>query len=215
MRALPRIMAERPNAEILLIGGHGTSYGAPPPAGTTWQSLFLEEVASRIDIRRVSFAGHLAYQDYLRALQISSTHVYFTYPFVLSWSLLEAMSAGCLVIGSDTAPVREVLNRENGILVPFFDVDKLASRVIDALAHRSRYRKLRTAARQTVLDKYDLAQTCLPALVNFIRSDKRKSESETRPISKSIYAVSQPASDRPGLDPTAPSPRALLSARRS
>jgi hypothetical protein len=54
-----------------------------------------------------------------------------------------------------------------------------------------------------------------PALVNFIRSDKRKSESETRPISKSIYAVSQPGSDRPGLDPTAPSPRALLSARRS
>jgi glycosyltransferase involved in cell wall biosynthesis len=215
MRALPRIMAERPNAEILLIGGHGTSYSAPPPAGTTWQSLFLEEVASRIDIRRVSFAGHLPYQDYLRALQISSAHVYFTYPFVLSWSLLEAMSAGCLVIGSDTAPVREVLNRENGILVPFFDVDQLASRVIDALAHGSRYRKLRTAARQTVLDKYDLAQTCLPALVNFIRSDERKSERETRLISKSIHAVSQPASDRPGLDPTALSPRALLSARRS
>jgi hypothetical protein len=111
--------------------------------------------------------------------------------------------------------VREVLNRENGILVPFFDVDQLASRVIDALAHGSRYRKLRTAARQTVLDKYDLAQTCLPALVNFIRSDERKSERETRLISKSIHAVSQPASDRPGLDPTALSPRALLSARRS
>jgi glycosyltransferase involved in cell wall biosynthesis len=189
MRALPRIMAERPNAEILLIGGHGTSYGAPPPAGTTWQSLFHDEVAGRIDPRRVSFVGHLPYEDYLRALQISSAHVYLTYPFVLSWSLLEAMSVGCLVIGSDTAPVREVLNQENGILVPFFDVDQLADRVIDALADRDRFRKIRNSARQTVVDKYDLAQTCLPALVDFIGGNMPGS-SISRPVLKSVAAVS-------------------------
>jgi glycosyltransferase involved in cell wall biosynthesis len=188
MRALPRIMAERPNAEIILIGGHGTSYGAPPPDGASWQSIFLDEVAGGIDRQRVTFAGHLPYEDYLRALQISSVHVYLTYPFVLSWSLLEAMSAGCLVIGSDTAPVREVLSEENGIVVPFFDVEQLADRAIDALAHPSRFRKHRNAARRTILERYDLTQTCLPALVDFIRGDKPSPARIKRPAAKSVAA---------------------------
>jgi glycosyltransferase involved in cell wall biosynthesis len=169
-RALPRIMAERPNAHVLIIGGDGTSYGAPPPAGTTWKSLFLGEISERIDRQRLSFVGRLAYEDYLSALQISSAHVYLTYPFVLSWQLLEAMSVGCLVIGSDTAPVREVLNERNGITVPFFDIEGLADRVVGALAHRDRFSDIRAAARQTVLDRYDLTQSCLPALSNFVRA---------------------------------------------
>jgi glycosyltransferase involved in cell wall biosynthesis len=173
MRALPRIMAERPEARILLIGGNGTSYGARPSAGTTWQTQFLDEVAGQIDRKRVFFLGHLAYEDYLRALQISSAHVYFSYPFVLSWSLLEAMSTGCVVIASDTAPVREILNDQNGIRVPFFDVDQLAHRVVEALADRNKFLKIRAAARQTILDRYDLTRTCLPALVDFICGDIR------------------------------------------
>ena len=188
MRALPRIMAERPNAEIILIGGHGTSYGAPPPNGKTWQSVFLDEVSGRIDRQRVTFAGHLRYEDYLRALQISSVHVYLTYPFVLSWSLLEAMSAGCLVIGSDTAPVREVLDGDNGIVVPFFDVDQLADRVIDALAYPGRFRKIRKAARRTILERYDLTRTCLPALVDFVRGDKPGLSRIERPAAKLVAA---------------------------
>lgn len=177
MRALPYILSERPNAQIVLIGGHGTSYGAMPPAGTTWQSLFLKEVARKIDLRRVHFVGHLPYEDYLRALRISSVHVYFSYPFVLSWSLLEAMSAGCMVIGSDTTPVREVLDRRNGILVPFFDVRQLADRVVDALVQPDRYLEIRAAARQTILDRYDLTQRCLPALANFICGSAKLSSS--------------------------------------
>ena len=172
MRALPRILAQRPNAEILLIGGHGTSYGAPPPAGATWQSIFRDEVAGRIDLNRVHFLGHLPYRDYLRALQVSSAHVYFTYPFVMSWSLLEAMSAGCLVIGSDTTPVREVLTADNGIVAPFFDVAELSERVIEALADRERFRGIRAAARQTILDRFDLARICLPALTAFVQGEK-------------------------------------------
>jgi glycosyltransferase involved in cell wall biosynthesis len=170
MRALPRILAERPNAQIVLIGGHGTSYGASPPRGATWQSVFLKELAGRIDLQRVHFVGHLPYLDYLRALQISSAHVYFSYPFVLSWSVLEAMSAGCVVIASDTAPVREVLDNNNGILVPFFHARQLADRVADVLAQPDRYLKIRAAARQTIVERYDLKQRCLPALANFINS---------------------------------------------
>ena len=105
MRALPKILSERPRAQILVIGEDRTYYGASPPAGKTWKSIFLNEVSDRIDANRVHFTGRLAYRDYLKALQISSAHVYLTYPFVLSWSCIEALSCGCMVIGSDTTPV--------------------------------------------------------------------------------------------------------------
>jgi glycosyltransferase involved in cell wall biosynthesis len=169
MRALPRIMAERPNAEIVIIGGYGTSYGAPPPPGSTWKQIFLDEVAAKIDMSRVHFCGRLPYQDYLLALQISSAHTYLTYPFTLSWSLLEAMSVGCLVIGSDTAPLHEVISERNGILVPFFDIERLADCIVDVLAHPDRFHHMRSAARQTIVQNYDLAQKCLPALSEFVQ----------------------------------------------
>lgn len=169
MRALPRIMAERPRAEVVVMGGDGVSYGASPPAGTTWKSMFLDEVGDQIDQKRIHFTGRLSYPDYLSALQVSSAHVYLTYPFVLSWSLLEAMSAGCVVIASDTAPVREVLNDENGLLVPFFDVEQLAKQVIEVLAYPRRFRSIRVKARKTILDRYDLARICLPQMMTFIK----------------------------------------------
>ena len=172
MRALPRIMAERPNAEIVIIGGYGTSYGALPPPGSTWKEIFLDEVAARIDMSRVHFCGRLPYQDYLLALQISSAHTYLTYPFTLSWSLLEAMSVGCLVIGSDTAPLHDVISERNGILVPFFDIEGLADCIVDVLAHPDRFHHMRSAARQTIVQNYDLAQKCLPALSEFVHRMK-------------------------------------------
>src|SRR5262249_1611324 len=97
-----------------------------------------------------------------------SAHIYLTYPFVLSWSLIEALSSGCLVIGSDTAPVREVINGQNGILVPFFDIEQLADRVIDALTHPRRFHSFRTEARRTAIDYYDVTRVCLPELLEFV-----------------------------------------------
>jgi glycosyltransferase involved in cell wall biosynthesis len=169
MRALPRIMSERPRAEIVIVGGDGVSYGASPPPGTTWKSIFFDEVAGQIDLERVHFAGRLPYADYLSALQISSAHIYLTYPFVLSWSLLEALSMGCVVIGSDTGPVREVLNSKNSLLVPFFDIEQIAERVVEVLANPSQFRPRRARARQTILEQYDLAQICLPKMLGLIK----------------------------------------------
>ncbi|NJL07750.1 MAG: glycosyltransferase [Methylacidiphilales bacterium] len=165
MRALPRILAARPHAQVLIVGGDGTSYGAAPPAGTTWRERFLAEVAGRIDMRRVHFTGHLPYEQYLAALRVSSAHVYLTYPFVLSWSLVEAMSAGCVVIGSDTAPVREVIDGRNGLLVPFFDSTQLADCVIDALTYGAHYTRMRQRARETVVERFDLERRCLPEML--------------------------------------------------
>jgi glycosyltransferase involved in cell wall biosynthesis len=170
MRALPRIMGARPQAQVVVIGGDGASYGALPPRRTTWKSLFLDEIAEHVDPKRIHFTGRLPYSDYLSALQISSAHVYLTYPFVLSWSLLEALSAGCLVIGSDTSPVQEVLNNKNGLLVPFFDTEQLSDRVIEALTFPRRFRSVRAQARRTILNQYDLARICLPKMMAFIQN---------------------------------------------
>ncbi len=180
MRALPRIMAERPGAQIIIIGGDGVSYGAAPPPDGTWRSIFFNEVVDQVDQQRIHFTGRLPYADYLAALQISSAHVYLTYPFVLSWSLLEALSVGCVVIGSDTAPVREIINAKNGFLVPFFDVDQIAARVIEVLISPGRFASIRNHARQTIVDRYDSVRVCLPNMMSLIKSRLGKSNTGVR-----------------------------------
>src|SRR5262249_34203558 len=102
-------------------------------------------------------------------LQISTAHVYLTYPFVLSWSLLEALSTGCAVIASDTAPVREAIDGENGVLVPFFDVATLAERVIEVLAHPRQANSMRERARQSVIETYDAERICIPKVMALLR----------------------------------------------
>jgi glycosyltransferase involved in cell wall biosynthesis len=163
MRAIPKILAERPRAEILIIGDDAkTPYGQRPPKGQTWKATFLKEIESNIDPRRVHFTGVLPHHDLLGALQISSAHVYLTYPFVLSWSLVEAMSCGCLVIASDTPPVRDVINGENGICFPFFASEQLADHVIDALADPGRYLPLRSKARNDAMRDFEMRRKCVP-----------------------------------------------------
>lgn len=129
----------------------------------------LDELGDHIDPSRVHFTGRLPYPAFIDLLRLSRLHVYLTYPFVLSWSLLEAMSVGGLVLASDTPPVREVIDHErNGLLVDFFDVDGLADAACEALAHPQRYADIRRAARNTVIDSYDLRSRCLPKQVSIV-----------------------------------------------
>ena len=153
MRSVEEICQRRPNAHIVIVGGDDVSYGARLPNGQTYRQKLLSEV--KIDPSRVHFLGKITYQHYLKVLQISSAHIYLTVPFVLSWSMLEAMSAECLVIGSDTPPVREVIrHQENGLLVDFFSPTAIADSVDYAFDHPDQMLKLRKAARQTVLENY-------------------------------------------------------------
>jgi glycosyltransferase involved in cell wall biosynthesis len=163
MRALPKLQALRPNAQVLVVGGDEVSYGRRLPSGESYRGRLVKELGDRVDWRRVHFLGRLPYADYLKVLQVSAAHVYLTYPFVLSWSMLEAMAAGCLVIGSATPPVMEVIREgENGVLADFFDAEALARIVAAALAEPARYRAMRDAARQTAIERYDLRTRCLP-----------------------------------------------------
>jgi glycosyltransferase involved in cell wall biosynthesis len=164
MRALPAILRARPNAQVLVVGGSEVSYGAQPPPGRSWAQIFRDEIAGRIDAGAVHFLGTLARADYLKILQISMAHVYLTYPFVLSWSMLEAMAAGCLVVGSDTPPVTEVIeHRVTGLLVPFFSPDALAETVVAALSRPRDHQALRHRARELVRERYALQNVVLPA----------------------------------------------------
>ncbi len=173
IRAIPAIQERWPEARIVAVGQlAGSSYGKAPGEGT-WKDHFLREIDGRYDPSRVHFTGSLPYGPFLHLLKLSAAHVYLTYPFVMSWSLLEAMASGCAVVGSATGPVQEVISHgRNGLLVDFFKPDDLAAAVVELLGDRERAAAFGVAARQTVLERYSLSR-CLPlhlALMQLVAS---------------------------------------------
>ncbi|RBI86262.1 glycosyl transferase [Rhodosalinus halophilus] len=172
MRALPEILRRRPEAQVVMLGGDDVSYGARPPKGQSWKQIFIDEVRSQIpdaDWARVHFLGRVPYERFLSLIRVSRAHVYLTYPFVLSWSLLEAMSAGAAILASDTAPVREVItDGETGLLTDFFDRAALVERLDHLLEDAELRARLGAAARDHVVQHYDLQRICLPAQLEWV-----------------------------------------------
>lgn len=171
MRALPRIMATRPEAQVVLVGGDGAGYGAAPGGGKSWKQVMLDEVGGALDPARLHFTGRLPYADLVTLLRTSRAHAYLSYPFVLSWSMLEAMSLGCVVVGSNTPPVAEAIaDGVTGHLVDFFDVEGWAETLIRVLADPEAQAGIRRAARRHIIDTYDLKTVCLPKWLDFVGS---------------------------------------------
>ncbi|MGE7157280.1 glycosyltransferase [Methylorubrum rhodesianum] len=173
MRALPRLLEAVPQAEILIVGSDGRRDTAAKGASAqTWKNRLLVELDGRLDHERVHFLNRLSHDEILAALSVATAHVAYTYPFSLSRVFLKAMACECLVIASDTAPVREVMrDRVNGLIRDFFDADALAEALINACRMPERTRPLREAARRTVIERYDRRRHCLPtwlALLTFL-----------------------------------------------
>ncbi|HEY3694270.1 glycosyltransferase [Phenylobacterium sp.] len=160
LRALPRLQAEVPQARTIIVGSPANRpYGGGSPDGRPWKDFLLDELDGRLDMSRIHFTGALPHDRMLAALRLSTAHVYYSYPFVLSWSLAEAMASGCYVVGSDTAPVRDAISDGvNGKLLDFFDVDALSGALIEACRTPHAFGALRAAARATAVETFDRAK---------------------------------------------------------
>lgn len=163
MRALPNLQKRLPHAHFVIVGANGVSYGAPPPKPyASYREMLLAEVGSRLDHSRLHFTGRIPYADYIDLLQVSKLHIYLSYPFVLSWSMLEAMACGAPILGSATPPVQEVIrDGENGFLFEFFDREQLVERAVDILQRD--VEPVRRTARQDIEASYSCRLHSLPA----------------------------------------------------
>ncbi|NEP19526.1 MAG: glycosyltransferase, partial [Leptolyngbya sp. SIO4C1] len=179
MEAIALIQQRRPHCHAVIVGEDRAAYGKPLPEGQTYKQLMLDKLS--LDESRLHFTGRLPYDQYLQVLQVSSAHIYLTRPFVLSWSMLEAMATGCALVASNTAPVREVVrNGHNGLLVDFFSPTAIANLVETVLENHDFAISLRTHARETILQQYNLA-ALLPQHINWLAAGSaRKRRSATK-----------------------------------
>lgn len=162
-----RILTNRnPELHVVIVGTDRTCYGAKPSEDKTYKQI--EEEKGGYDASRVHFTGIRNRADYLKILQCSDAHVYLTRPFVLSWSMMEAMAVGCPLVASATPPVEEVVtDGVNGLLVNFRSPEHIALRVEEVLADKALADRIGKAARETILEKYDLKKM-LQAQLNMI-----------------------------------------------
>ncbi|WP_112661578.1 glycosyltransferase [Microvirga flavescens] len=169
MRALPRLLEILPDAHVAIVGKEPPSYGRNPPEGGTWKQRMLKEVGDDIDTERVHFFGTLPYPELINLFRRSSAHVYLTYPFVLSWSLIDAMACGCAIVASATEPVEEVIrDGENGLLADFFDHQALAEKLALVVDDQNLRQRLSKNARQTAVSQFDFKTVALPAYEKLI-----------------------------------------------
>jgi glycosyltransferase involved in cell wall biosynthesis len=162
MQAAGILLKRHPDLRVVVAGSDHVAYSARPgPAEGSYLDQALAALPD-LDHSRLILTGRLALADYRDLLRRSSVHVYLTVPFVLSWSLIEAMATGCALVASDTAPVREAIGDDReALLVDFFDAESLAGQVTALLADDARRARLAAAARARAVADYDLA-TLLP-----------------------------------------------------
>jgi glycosyltransferase involved in cell wall biosynthesis len=168
MRTLPELQKRRPNAHVVIAGSDSVSY-SPSPSTSTYRGLYCREIDGKVDWSRIHFVGRLAYERYLHLLRVSTVHVYLSYPFVLSWSLMEAMATGCSIVASNTAPVREVMHDgTHGLQVEFFDQSNLVESIAKICGDAEYRRYLSKSARDEIVSRFDLKSICLPKIIGLL-----------------------------------------------
>ena len=166
MEAASILLKQRPNLHVIVAGEDRVCYGRHLQ-NDTFKKKCLREF--EFDMSRLHFVGSLRYDEYVKLLQVSTAHIYLTYPFVLSWSFLESMAIGCRIIASDTEPVKEVVKDGfNGVLTDFFDVEQLVAKTNEVLNNPDKYDEMRKNARETIVKKYDLTKL-LPKQMEFLK----------------------------------------------
>lgn len=170
MRAIPELLNRYPNIHVVIVGKDESGYGGAIKNGVSHKQSIIKELSRRLDLERVHFLGHLSYENYLKVLKVSTIHYYATYPFVVSWSLLEAMSCECALVASDVAPVREfILPGKNGLTHDFFNTTQLIENISILLEDSKLRKKLGKEARKTIKKKYKLDH-CLAKQIKLINA---------------------------------------------
>ena len=154
MDALAELMKRRPQLHAVVVGEDRVAYGKKLEKGDSYKKRALEK--HDFDPERLHFTGLLPRTKYLEVLQASSVHVYLTIPFVLSWSMMEAMSAGCAIVGSNNAPVRELIRSdESGLLVDMRRQSEIVTAIEKLLDDVALRHRIGAAARAEIKTKYD------------------------------------------------------------
>ena len=221
MRALPKILAARPDVVVSVVGGDEISYGAPPATGGTWRETLLAELRGKLDLARVHFLGKIPYDQHLSLLKRSDVHVYLSYPFVASWSLREAMACGCMIIGGDTQTVTEfITDGKTGIVVPALDPKARAKAVLEAMENPKRAAGMRLAARDYAERRLDMGDyiTRYRDLIERVAGKKLIGPVAVKPTAKTKSAVkakapAQKPVARKGAVPEPAVPKPALSKR--
>ncbi|WP_041740563.1 glycosyltransferase [Calothrix sp. PCC 6303] len=191
MEAVSLLQQRRPNCHVVVVGENRVAYGKKLADGKTYKDVMLEKFP--IDQSRIHFTGWLPYEEYLQVLQASSAHVYLTRPFVLSWSLLESLCTGCLVVASRTAPVMEVIqDGVNGLLADFFSPQEICDRIEEALNHPDKMAEIRAKARETIEKYYNLS-VLLPKHLEWIQQQEQNTRlvfpSSVIPIDSNVSLI--------------------------
>lgn len=172
MRALPTIQQQHPTVRVIIVGDNDGGYGGGHPSGRPLREVMLEELNGQLDMERIHFLGRVPYPFLIQLLQASWVHVYLSYPFILGWSLLEAMACSCCIVGSRGMPVQEVIqDGVEGVLVPMDDHHRLAKRVVRLLNDAPLREHFGVAARKAAL-AWDQSNT-LPLLTELIEGVSR------------------------------------------
>jgi glycosyltransferase involved in cell wall biosynthesis len=159
MRALPELFRRHASVQVLVVGGFGSSYSEPSPHPKGYRGQLLQELQGQLDLSRLHFLGSVPHRELLSLLRISSAHVYLTYPYTLSWSLMEAMGCAAPLVASSPGPATEVvIDGETGLLVPFGQPGNLSAALLHLLANVPLARRLGEAAQRLALERFDVGR---------------------------------------------------------